>query len=194
MINIESKFIDDRSLLEQIKAGNKKSFSILFDRYWESALDDVYKRTKDLNTAKDIVQEIFTRIWINRETHINNFPAYLSIAIRNRVLKFSASQKPVHPFFDALENLHENNPHADAQLLWKEFKESYEVLLDTLPPKRRNIFRLRVHEGLSTKAIALELSISRKTVQNQLGKAIETLKVSLIRFIPVGILLLISLS
>ncbi len=193
MIKIESNFIDDGALIEQLNSGSKKAFSILFDRYWESALENAFKRTKDLEASKDIVQEIFSRIWINRETHINNFPAYLSISIRNRTLKLLAKQKSIHPFFDALENLEDHYLHADAGVLWKEFYQSYEELLETLPPKRRNIFYLRIHQDLSTNTIADELGISKKTVQNQLGKAIETLRLSLIRFIPLGILVLLTL-
>jgi len=194
MHKTEPNPIADDLLLEHVKSGDKKSFDILFNKYWESAVNIAYKRTKDLDTAKDIVQEIFTQIWMNRETHIENFPAYLNVAIRNRVIKFFAKQKPVHPFFDALENISEKSSQADMQLLWKEFFKSYEDLLNSLPPKRRDIFLLRVQEDLSTKVIAMQMGIARKTVQNQLGKAIETLKVSLIRLFTIGIPLAILLS
>lgn len=189
MLHGEINPTNDDLLLSQLQNGSQKSFDVLFDKYWEDALNTAYKRLKDLEAAKDIVQDVFTQIWINHETRIDNFPAYLNIAIRNRVLKFFAKQKPVHPFFDALENVSEKNFQADSPLLWKEFFQSFEYLVNTLPPKRRDIFRLKVQEGLSTKMIASEMGIARKTVQNQLGKAIETLKVSLIRLFTIGILL-----
>jgi len=194
MIHTEPKLPDDSLLLGQLTSGNKKAFDILFNKYWESSVNIAYKRTKDLDTAKDIVQEIFTQIWINREKQIENLPAYLNIAIRNRVIKFFAKQKPIHPFFDALDNISEKNSCADMQLIWKELMQSYEDLLESLPPKRRDIFRLRMQDGLSTKSIATELGIARKTVQNQLGKAMETLKLSLIRLFTIGILLAIYVA
>jgi RNA polymerase sigma-70 factor (ECF subfamily) len=64
-------------------------------------------------------------------------------------------------------------------VLWKEFFRSYEALLQSLPTKRQAIFRLHFHEDLPTKDIAAKLGLSRKTVQNQLGKAIEKLRISL---------------
>lgn len=194
MIQSGQKLSDDSLLLEQVSSGNKKAFDILFNKYWEDSLNKAYKRTKDLDSAKDIVQEIFTQIWINRQTPIMNLPAYLNVAIRNRVIKFFAKQKPTHPFFDALDNISEKSMNADAQLLWKEFFNSYKDLVESLPPKRRLIFRLRVQDDLPTKAIAKEMGIARKTVQNQLGKAIETLRVSLIRLFSMGILLIILAS
>ena len=124
MIQTEPKLSDDNLLLGQVRSGNKKAFDILFNKYWEDSVNIAYKRTKDLDTAKDIVQEIFTQIWINRERPIENLPAYLNIAIRNRIIKFFAKQKPIHPFFDALDNISERNSCADMQLIWKELLQS----------------------------------------------------------------------
>ena len=191
MNQFEPNLTNDTLLLQQVEQGKKKAFNVLFEKYWERAYSDAYKRLKKHDDAKDIVQEIFTYIWINRETlRIENFPAYLHIAIRNRVIKFIAKQKLIHPFFNILDNIPEKNSQADAQLLWKEFFKSYEALLESLPAKRQIIFRLRFQEDLPTKIISMQLGITRKTVQNQLGKAIETLKVSLLRILTISVILL----
>jgi len=195
MNQIDPNLTNDTILLQQVGGGSKKAFNILFEKYWESAFSDAYKRLKKYDNAKDIVQEIFTHIWINRETlHIENLPAYLNVAIRNKVIKFVAKQKLVHPFFSMLDNIPEKNDQTDANLLWKEFFNSYEALVESLPPKRQAIFRLRYEEDLPTKVISMQLGVSRKTIQNQLGKAIETLKVSLLRILTVSAVLLITIS
>ena len=195
MNQVDPNLTDDTILLQQVGEGSKKAFNILFEKYWESAFSDAYKRLKKYDNAKDIVQEIFTHIWINRETlHIENLPAYLNVAIRNKVIKFVAKQKLVHPFFDILDNIPEKNSQTDGDLLWKEFFKSYEELMKSLPPKRQVIFRLRYEEDLPTKVISMQLGITRKTVQNQLGKAIETLKVSLLRILTISVILLTTTS
>ena len=193
--NLTANLINDKLLLKQVGEGNKKAFNILFEKYWESAFSDAYNRLKKYDNAKDIVQEIFTYMWIIRETlHIENLPAYLNVAIRNKVIKFVAKQKLVHPFFDILDNIPEKNSQTDADLLWKEFFKSYEALMKSLPPKRQVIFRLRYQEDLPTKVISMQLGVTRKTVQNQLGKAIETLKVSLLRILTISVILLTTTS
>ena len=97
----------DTFLLQQLEKGSKRAFNILFEKYWEKAFSDAYKRIKNYDDAKDIVQEIFTHIWINREKkHIENLPAYLHVAIRNKVIKLISKQKPIHPFFDILNSMH----------------------------------------------------------------------------------------
>jgi len=190
---IKSKLTNDAELLQEMEQGSKYAFNILYEKYWSQTYSNAYKRLKDYDQAKDVVQEIFTHIWLKKETlHIDNLPAYLNIAVRNRVFKLIEKQKLFHPFFDILESMPATYLHADANLLWKEFFKSYEILLTTLPPKRQLIFRLRFQEDLPTKEIATQLDLSRKTVQNQLGKAIEQLRISLLQLLTVLITLLSS--
>jgi len=192
---IVSNCTDDVLLLEQIEQGNKHAFNLLFEKHWGKAYTEAYKRLKDPDQAKDIVQEVFTHIWLKRESlHINNLPAYLNIAIRNKVFKLVEKQKIIHPFFEILEDMPATHLRADDSLLWKEFLISYEALLNALPPKRQIIFRLHFQNDLPTKDIATQLGITRKTVQNQLGKAIEKLKVSLLPLLPLVIILLSPIS
>ncbi|MBL7736363.1 MAG: sigma-70 family RNA polymerase sigma factor [Chitinophagaceae bacterium] len=171
---------DDALLLQQMEQGSKQAFNALFEKYWDKAFSEAYKRLKDADHAKDVVQEIFAHIWIKRETlHIDNLPAYLHTAVRNQTIKLLIRQQKNHPFFTILETIPEKNLQADANLLRKEFFKSYEALVKTLPPRRQLIFKLRMHDELYTKDIAAQLGLSRKTVQNQLAKAVEQLRISL---------------
>lgn len=184
MNSSENSLIDDAMLLQQIEWGREDAFNLLFKKYWEKVYAEAYKRLKNRDDAKDIVQEIFAHIWANRQSlNIKNLPAYLHIAVRNRTIKTLAKQKPFHLFFNMLDVIPEKQLFADADILWKELLHAYETLLQSLPPKRQVIFRMRYQEGLSTKDIAEQLGIKRKTIQNQLGKAIDTLKVSLLRLL-----------
>ena len=154
---------DDRFLLLELQEGKRTAFNILYNKYWDQ--------------SKDIVQEIFVSIWVNRHNPISNFPAYLSTSVRNQVFKLAAKNKNLTPYLDVFENIPDEHDRADSNILWQEFYSAYERLLLTLPPKRQQIFRLRFHNDVPTKAIAAQMQISRKTVQNQLGKAIEQLRV-----------------
>jgi len=186
--------ISDTLLLRQVEQGSTRAFDVLFGKYWQKAYSDAYRRLKSHDDAKDIVQEVFTHIWINRQvTHIENLPAYLHVAVRNKVIKFISRQKPSHCSFEILGTLSQKSSYADSRLLWKEFMKSYEALLQTLPPKRQTIFRLRYEENLPTKKISDQMGISRKTVQNQLGKAVETLKLSLLRILTLVVLFFANL-
>lgn len=188
---LKPELSDDALLLQQMEQGSEQAFNSLFEKYWDKAFSEAYKRLKDSDYAKDVVQEVFTHIWIKRETlHISNIPAYLHTAVRNRTIKLLARQKNNHPFFTILETMPDKNLQADASLLRKEFFKSYEALVETLPPRRQLIFRLHVYDDIYTKDIAAQLGLSRKTVQNQLGKAIEQLRISLLHiFVLLGYIL-----
>ncbi len=174
----------DDALLRRISCGCEHSFNALFNKYWEKAYADAFKRIADTDIAKDIVQEVFVHIWVKRETlKILNLPAYLNVAIRNKVFKQLEKRANHMPFFDALENMPSVHSKADESLLGKEFISFYETLVKDLPDKGQNIFRLHYEEDLPTKDIAAKLGISRKTVQNQLRKAVKKLKVSLSPFL-----------
>ena len=186
--------VSDTLLLQQMQQGSTRAFEMLFEKYWQKGYSAAYKRLKSHDDAKDIVQEVFTYIWINRETTlIENLSAYLHVAIRNKTIRVLSKQKPIHSFFEVLDTLSDKSSFADSPLLWKEFMNAYETLLKSLPPKRQAIFKLRYEENLSTKNISDQMNISRKTVQNQLLKAVETLKVSLLRIITMTLSFFINL-
>ncbi len=181
----------DLLLLSQLTAGDKASFGLLYEKYWETVYAEGYKRLKDRDQAKDIVQDIFTSLWLRRETlRIENLPAYLKTAVRNRVFKILAKEKITHPFFDFLHEIPSGAGGPDGNLLWQEFLRSYENFVGSLPPRKQLIFRLRFQEDLSTQEIAQRMGLSRKTVQNQIGRVIEHLKLHL--FYTIKIILLLA--
>lgn len=180
---VKLDYTNDALLLLNVEGGCKDSFNMLYEKYWEQAYNNAYKRLQDSDQSKDIVQEIFVNIWLKKENHIDNFPAYLNIAVRNRVFKLVEKQKKTCPFLQNVHDIPVSHIQTEADILRKDFYKAYEALLSTLPLKRQKIFRLRFHEDLTTKTIAEKLGLSRKTVQNQIGKAIEQLRISLLQLL-----------
>lgn len=163
---------DDRLLLRRMKENDEGAFTALYDKYWRLAYDAAYKRLNDTDLAKDLVQDIFVQLWNTRTaSDINNFPAWLSVAIRNNVYRYMQREKRLRSIKDLLLSVGSNNQEPDHKLLYKEFLASYEKLINSLPEAQQTIFRLHYIDDLSTDLIAERLNISRKTVQNQLAKA-----------------------
>lgn len=172
----EDKAEDDLLLL-QIKANDGSAFDALYDKYWEQVYNAAYKRLKDSDQAKDITQDIFLQIWHKRnEMNIGHFAPYLFTAVRNNVFKWMQKEQKFTPIPELLAQLTQAKEQADAELLRKEFMLKYEALINTLTPSQQEIFRMRFHDDLSTKEIAEKLNITRKTVQNQLGKSVIQLR------------------
>ncbi|WP_353137911.1 sigma-70 family RNA polymerase sigma factor [Pseudopedobacter sp.] len=155
-------------LLVDIKADDSRAFDELYARTWKELYIKAYSKLKHEDLAKDIVQEIFVDLWNKRHVKaINNVKAYLAQSVKFKVL--DEFRKNRYEFIE-IENFTEEikeNVYADSKLLDKEFFASLKDWIDSLPHKRKEIFRLKYQEGLSNKEIALKLNISPKTVQNQ---------------------------
>jgi RNA polymerase sigma factor, sigma-70 family len=172
---------DEKQLMSALQQGDKAAFNTLYERYWERAYNDAYKRVREPELVKDILQEIFAAIWLNREKPIDNMEAYIRTAVRNRVFKLAKKLKATCPLTTGMDDQLATHLAADQLVRADEFNVAFERLLADLPPQRQKIFRLRFQEDLSTKSIAERMGITQKTVQNQLGKAMENIRGGLVQ-------------
>ncbi|WP_443936811.1 RNA polymerase sigma factor [Pedobacter sp. MW01-1-1] len=180
MIRSTESKTDDQNLLNQMKNDDDLAFHLLYDKYWEQVYNAAFKRLKDADYAKDITQDIFLQLWYRRhDLQIISVPAYLYTAVRNNVFKWMEKEQRFTEIPDFLNLITQEGDQADVEILRKEFMLKYEKLVHVLPSAQQTIFKLRFDEDLSTKEIAEKLAISRKTVQNQLGKSLNQLRESL---------------
>lgn len=171
----------DAELLELIGLSDNLAFNELYDRYWKLVFNTAYKQVKDVPSAQDITQDIFTQLWLrDKDSRIENLRAYLFTAVRNKSYKLMARQKRCSPILDLLKESEVSCYHADDALLFKEFVKSYEALVDNLPDQQKIIFRKRYNQGLNTLEISTQLCLSPKTVRNHLGRALARLKTALL--------------
>lgn len=180
MLNQNSSTSEDSLLLNQIKSGNRAAFDILYKKYWKQVFNSAYKRLNEADRAQDVVQDVFTQLWIRGvNNEIENIGAYLHTAVRNKVFNLLEREERYTVIPDLIFQLENSVDRADAQLLHKELMEALTALVATLPLQQQTIFRLRHFEGLTTTEIASKLQISPKTVRNLLGKSLARLRKSL---------------
>ena len=171
---------DDAELLLLLSEGNKPAFDALYNKYWKQVYNTAYKRLNDTERAQDIAQDVFVQLWTRgSKSPIENLPAYLLVAARNGVFKYMEKESRYAELPDTAQEIESPLGRADANVLHDEFLKAFNDLIETLPPQQRIIFNLRFNEGLSSQQIADQLQISPKTVRNQMGKALATLRKSL---------------
>lgn len=179
----------DEELLEQIRNSDNPAFNELYDRYWTFVFNAAYKQIKDVPSAQDITQDIFTQLWLrDKNSRIENLKSYFYIAVRNKAYKLMVKQGRCSPISDLIMETEVSCYDSDRNLLFKEFVRSYEALINNLPDQQRVIFRKRFQENLNTLEISSELCLSPKTVRNHLGRALARLKTALL----IGLVLLVS--
>jgi RNA polymerase sigma-70 factor (family 1) len=177
----EDDKVHDKLLLLKLKDGSTEAFDALYEKYWKGIYAAAFKRLQDPAQAEDITQDVFLQLWLKREeNNIDNLPAYLFTATKNKVFNWMEKERRFIPVPELLLQLKTSCDQTDAEVLRKEFMKAYEELISTLTQSQQQIFRMRYQQDLSTSEIAERLDISRKTVQNQLGKAVAQLRASLL--------------
>lgn len=185
------KTTSDTDLLLLLKQNDRSAFEELYERHWLSLYNVAFKRLNERETSKDIVQDVFADLWHRRSTkQIDKLLPYLHTAVRYKIYTLLSKGRATSHFIEPFENMMASPFTADGYLADKELKSVFADWMQTLPEKRREIFRLRYMEEISTQAIGLKMNISQKTVQNQLGIAFQNLR----NFISLCITFVVLLS
>lgn len=170
----------DTELLLRLGNGDRHAFDILYNRYWKQVFNAAYKRLGDREQAQDIAQDVFIQLWTRAsKAPIDNLSGYLMVATRNGVFKKMEKEAKYSALPESVHQM-ESATGADSGVLHQEFLIAFQALIETLPPQQRMIFKMRFEEELNSQQIAEKLEISVKTVRNQLGKALATLRSSLL--------------
>ncbi|WP_188747289.1 sigma-70 family RNA polymerase sigma factor [Parapedobacter defluvii] len=152
-------------LLNRISKGDERAFGELFHAYYNHIGEFVQLFTHDLEATEEIVLEVFTKIWINRESLplIENFDAYLFILCRNHTLnhvrKQAAEQKRHTAYLREVDNV--------AETLEEGSSDPYDLLeqaVQLLPPQQQKVFTLR-RQGVKTPEISRRMSLSIESVK-----------------------------
>ncbi len=191
---VPAYMLNERDLLLCIKNADQQAFKQVFDAYVRKVYQFVYGYIKDRADSEDIVQVVFQKVWINRET-INvdkSFSGFLfTIAYRTVIdhIRHNKSRKQfgIVRFMNNVEPSSDDT--ADYLLVHHQLESKYQDAINSLTPKRREIFLLSRHEGLSNREIANRLQLSIKTVENHMTAALFTLR-GFFKKAEIGVLIL----
>ncbi len=182
-------YTDEQLLYFLLQEEDERALEAIYKRYWKQLYNQAFKRLKQQELCEEIVQDVFIDLWVNRKKrNIENLFPYLQSAVRYQVFMMYNKNKKLPDFEEPLEHLISIPPQADAGFFLNELTAAIQHWLDHQPEKRREIFRLRYLENLTTREIAEELEITQKTVQNQLNTAQGSLRSAVSKFL--GLLIL----
>ncbi|MES2331191.1 MAG: sigma-70 family RNA polymerase sigma factor [Bacteroidota bacterium] len=175
---------DDRTLVSLLCQGEEGALTELYNRYWKLLYNAIFQRLKNAEQAQDIVQDVFADLWHRRGTvEIDNIGGYLQTACKFQVYKIVSRKKAGPAFFELFEMMGGGSYEAEEKIRQKDLLVLVAKWIDTLPEKRRNIFKMHYVDGLSSQEIAEKLHLSPKTVRNQLGNSLESFRLELSRFL-----------
>lgn len=187
MNNIEH--LSDETLLELLKNEDRTAFNMLYNRYWKKLYNITNKRIKDREAAEEIVQDLFTSLWLNRKK-INihtSFENYLYGSIRYLIIACYQKQANKLKFeenFSKVNTITDNT--TEDVILTNDLIQSLNRKVYMLPDKCRSVFELSRKDHKTNKEIAMVMGISEKTVENHMTKALKILRISLTSLSIIG--------
>lgn len=173
-------------LVSRLRTGDMAAFTEIYENYTEKMIGWAFNALEDRDQSMDIAQDVLLWIWVNRETLDPDLAldAYLYTAVRNAVLHVIRHGKVKEKFFDQIEKRIWGEPTTENMVYQRELQQRLKAAIEELPDGAKEIYRLSREEHLTYQEIAERLSISPKTVENQLGRAMKKLRSSLGDFLP----------
>jgi RNA polymerase sigma-70 factor, ECF subfamily len=169
---------EDKELYLRLKEGDEGAFNTLFRKYYSAMCLFANQFLHDRELAEEIVQDMFVKMWekqavLNIETSVKQ---YLFRAVRNHCLNQIQHEKIKKQYANKVLETASQEINVDQYYLEVDLVRRIEKSIESLPPKRKEIFRLSREQGLRYKEIADALGISVKTVEAQMGLALKYLR------------------
>ncbi|SHL13385.1 RNA polymerase sigma-70 factor, ECF subfamily [Chitinophaga jiangningensis] len=182
---------DEASVLQQIAAGDESAFSAFFHHWQPYLATHIYRITESAHLAEEVVQDVFMKIWMTRETlsSVTYIKAYLLTLSRNEALNALKSMMRRLSHEATTENLppfeaEEPEQHRAFQLTL------IDEAIDQLPARQKEVFLLHRHQRLTYAEIAEKLNIGKESVKTHLQLATKAITSHVKGRITVLILLL----
>lgn len=179
---MEYNGLSDAELVAYLRDGNENAFNEIYNRYKGILHVHAYKKLGDFEEAKNVIQEMFSWIWANKETlnDISNLPGYLYRLVKNMVLNAIAHKEIVSRYEASFNDfINKGVFTTDLIVREKELATIIEREINALPPKMKEVFILSRLLDLSHGEISEQLGMTETTVKHHIKGAIKTLRTKL---------------
>ena len=175
--------------IQEIKNGDHLSFEIVFKLYHKKVYAYFFKKTLCSDQSEELTQMAFIKLWKFKHTLTEDFTLDIQL--------FKIAKTTLLDYFKKVASEEKNlkiyhteraESPQDATHLYDN-RQQLEVVLDCLPPTRKQVFVLNRLHGYSYKEIAEKLSISPRTVEKHISLAVKQLGYV---YLPILLLLLVS--
>lgn len=174
---------DENELLRRMGEGDQHAFNEIFSLLYQRITYMVVRLVGDEEDAKDILAEVFIKLW-DKRTDFHSLPAmkaFLYISARNKALDYLKTKKRREASKTNYAYWVDHPEEVSALVLDAELVARLEREIQALPVKCREIVQLAYYEGLSSEQIAQRLGISLQTVWNQKTTAMKRLRAAFLR-------------
>ena len=169
----------DKNLVDLLQKGNVAAFDSLFEVYSPKLFGFANKYFQNTIDSEELVQEVFVKVWENRKSlkSEHSFKSYLYTIALNQVRKHFNKKAVSIRYLESIQ--YETEPTENPLFAANNYEtvlNQINLLIEQMPPRRREIFRKSKLEGKSSKEVAEELNITAGTVDNQVSEALRFIR------------------
>lgn len=172
------KHSNESKLINELKNDSVAAFNEIYELYFRRLYLYCHQFTKSHNDAEDMVQEIFTTLWITRH-HIQSektLQGFIFRIARNRLISAYRTNINSPHYEEYLKYCDSLGIEDHSPMEYEEYRKKIETYIDSLPTSQRRILRMARFDMMPLAEIAQKLGISEHSVRNQISKALKTLK------------------
>jgi RNA polymerase sigma-70 factor (family 1) len=169
---------EESALLRALAAGDRPAYTQLYSGYLDSLTQWLFLFTGSKETAEEITQDTFLKIWEKRSTlaGVQSFKAYLFRAAKNQLINHIRRQQVHAKTLDHIRQQSDteaNNLDTAHQADYRQTHDLVRQAIEKLTKKRKQIFLASTEEGLSLDEIAARMGITKNVVKKQLYEAYD---------------------
>ena len=168
----------DIDRIKGLRSGRESAYKQVFAEYYRPLSLFAVRYVTDLETAKEIVQELFVALYENRKSLLitTSLKSYLYQSVKNRCLNYLKHVQVDRKHLENLKLTHESSEDLQAHIEKTELESRIFQIVSDLPPRCQDIFKKSRVNGLKNIEIAELLDISIRTVETQISNALKVLR------------------
>jgi RNA polymerase sigma-70 factor (family 1) len=184
----------EQELLKLVAEGDRNAFTQIYNNYRNKIYSIAFELTESTTVSEEIVQDVFLKIWVKRETllAVEHFRAYLFTITRNYVftaLKRIARKETIE--VNAIQDAPLFDHDTEDRVLNNEYTRILQAAIDRLPEQQKQVYNLIKKEGLKREEAAAALHLSPETVKTHLAQAMRSIRTYCLARLDISIALII---
>ena len=177
----------DQDLMNRLAQGDQGAMQTIFQSHFAHIYQTTYKFIKQKEISEDLSQEVFMKLWRKRSsiTITQTLKGYLTTMAYHEAMGYLRKQAPKTADLDTVSHLSEEDGWENVKK--SELERKIHQAINGLAPRCKSVFILSRYEGKTYREIAALMEISVKTVENQMGKALQILRKELQEYIKLAL-------
>lgn len=170
----------DTAIWNAFRLGDKSAYAEIYELYFDSLYSYGKKFVADQTQVEDAIQDLFIRLWRNREglASVDNIKFYLFLSLRRDIRRINEKEKAVEKVDFESFLITQNHPAYEYSPddTERELTLKLVTILKSLPKRQLEAITLRYYENFSIAEIASIMDVSEKTVRNTLHNSLTLLR------------------